>query len=296
MRSNRAADVAPAAAAAAARLPQPFFLSVGFFETHREFPAAGDGALHAPAGQPPRHAGDPRATWPPSRRAPVRSTPASEPCSTALPEDTLVILTTDHGLAFPGAKATLTDRGIGVLLIVARPWIHGRARLRRARLAARPLPDDLRAARHRTPRVAAREIAAERGQRRGVCGDHVPRRVRAAARGAHEALQVHTALRETCARQHRRQPQQGLPAGPRAWPSARRPPEAALRPRVRSRTRRATSSTPSREIAAELRARLQAWMEETGDPLLDGPVAPAPGTEYNTAGQRSPSEPTTRAR
>jgi len=49
------------------------------------------------------------------------------------------------------------------------------------------------------------------------------------------------------------------------------------------------------EIAAELRARLQAWMEETGDPLLSGPVAPAPGTEYNTAGQRSPSEPTTRA-
>ena len=49
------------------------------------------------------------------------------------------------------------------------------------------------------------------------------------------------------------------------------------------------------EIAAELRARLQAWMEETGDPLLDGPVAPAPGTEYNTADQRSPSEPTTRA-
>jgi hypothetical protein len=47
------------------------------------------------------------------------------------------------------------------------------------------------------------------------------------------------------------------------------------------------------EIAAELRARLHAWMEETGDPLLRGPVAPAPGTEFNTPDQRSPSDPTT---
>ena len=45
-------------------------------------------------------------------------------------------------------------------------------------------------------------------------------------------------------------------------------------------------------VAEEMRARLAAWMAETGDPLLDGPVAPPPGAEYNEQGQVSAREPT----
>ena len=38
-----------------------------------------------------------------------------------LAERTLIVCTTDHGLAFPRAKATLFDRGTGVMLLMRGP-------------------------------------------------------------------------------------------------------------------------------------------------------------------------------
>src|SRR5882724_1875678 len=123
---THAAQVAPAAVNFLKRAPkQPFFLDVGFFETHREFPKPG-----------PQE--DPRFTEPP---APVADTPGTREDMAAfhasarvldegigtvlhaleaagLADNTLVISTTDHGISFPAMKCNLTVHGTSVYLML----------------------------------------------------------------------------------------------------------------------------------------------------------------------------------
>jgi N-sulfoglucosamine sulfohydrolase len=122
--STHAAHVAPAAARILREEhAAPFFLSVGFFETHRDYfePTSVRDALYSlpPANLPdtPETRRD-MAAYKASARSLDQGVGA---VLDAVPDNTLVILTTDHGLAFPGSKATLTDRGIGVMLIIRGP-------------------------------------------------------------------------------------------------------------------------------------------------------------------------------
>src|SRR3954451_11768287 len=103
-------------------------MSVGFFETHRTYrvPTSVRDTLYS---LPPANLPDT-----PETRADMAAFKASARSldqgigavlnglhQCGLQEDTLIICTTDHGLAFPNAKATLYDRGTGVMLIMRGP-------------------------------------------------------------------------------------------------------------------------------------------------------------------------------
>lgn len=132
--SRRAAHVTPEVVAflACADRNTPFFLDVGFQETHRTFHAADESVSAAEDSRyclPPPPLPDT-----PETRADFASFKASARVFDAavgeilaalerhgLAENTLVILTTDHGIAFPQMKCNLTDHGTGVLLIMRGP-------------------------------------------------------------------------------------------------------------------------------------------------------------------------------
>ncbi|GAA1488706.1 sulfatase family protein [Brachybacterium sacelli] len=127
--SHAAADVAPAAADfVAGEHEQPFYLEVGFFETHRPYPAPGpqDDSRYLQPPSPVPDAPETRedmAGYSASARrfddAVGQVLDAVEEAGIA--EHTLVICTTDHGLAFPSMKCTLFDDGIGVMLMMRGP-------------------------------------------------------------------------------------------------------------------------------------------------------------------------------
>ncbi|MFH0963764.1 MAG: sulfatase [Planctomycetota bacterium] len=107
---------------------KPFFASVGFLETHRPFPHARDG----------RRAGEVKVpAWLPDRPG-IREDIAgleglvreADRCvgrmmdgleGAGIADRTLVIFTTDHGVAMPRAKGTCYDPGVKVALIMRPP-------------------------------------------------------------------------------------------------------------------------------------------------------------------------------
>src|SRR5581483_11028666 len=123
-KTKTAAHVAPAAVSFLKDAPrQPFFLDVGFFETHRIF--------HEPGPQEDARYSRPPVTVPdaPRSRQDMAGFKASARVldravgavltaleTAGLAENTLVICTTDHGVPFPGAKCNLTQHGTGVML------------------------------------------------------------------------------------------------------------------------------------------------------------------------------------
>ena len=104
----------------------PFFLTVGFHETHREFPARQDSAENPNYCLPP----SPLPDTPETREDMARYKASARELDrkmgivldaldrSGLADNTLVICTTDHGIAFPRMKCNLHDSGIGTTLIM----------------------------------------------------------------------------------------------------------------------------------------------------------------------------------
>lgn len=306
--SHHAADVATAAAEFLHAAPrQPFFLDVGFDETHREFP------------EPPE---DGRHTLPPP---PLPDTPATRRDMAAfrvsaqaldggigavlhaldaagLAEDTLVIYTTDHGPAFPAMKCNLTDHGIGVALIVRGPggfrggrpcdalvshidvfptlcdlldldcpaWLQGKSVLPVIRGAVAEVNDAVFA-----------EVTY------------------------HAAYEPQRGVRTQRYKYIRRFGDRTTPVLPNCddspskdvWLShgwrTRPVPTEQLYDLIFDphETANLAADPAHGDVLAEMQDRLQRWMEATADPLLRGAVPPPPGVQINDPDGLSPREP-----
>lgn len=313
VRTTHAETVAPMAAEMLGEIPRrPFFLAVGFNETHREFfaPSSSHDVLYCrPApGLPdtPETRAD-MAGFHASARALDQGvgTVLQAVDALGLVEDTLVVYTTDHGIAFPGAKATLFDRGLGVALIARGPggFLGGRViDAMVSHLDLYPTMCDL-AGIEPPPFLQGRSLLPL--ARREV--DAVHEAIFAEAT-FHAAYEPQRAVRTERWKYIRRFGDRALPVlanvddGPskevllRAGWGEREVAFEQLYDLVLDPDEGANLAYDPRyaTVRDELAARLERWMRETADPLLDGPVPPPPGVEINLPDQRSPSDPTVR--
>jgi N-sulfoglucosamine sulfohydrolase len=111
---------------------KPFFISYGMYSTHRRYPDIIDAEINENMVKPPY----PLPNNPETRKDHARymtSAKSADICfgkviqslkDNGLYEDTIIIFTTDHGLANPYGKCTLFDSGIGVSLIMRVPSLN----------------------------------------------------------------------------------------------------------------------------------------------------------------------------
>jgi len=217
---------------------------------------------------------------------------------TGLAANTLVICTTDHGLAFPGMKCNLTDTGTGVLLIVRGP----------GGFAGGQVCDSLISQIDIYPTVCE-VLGIERPA--WLQGTSIMPVVREEAEEVNDAIYAevtyHAAYEPQRAIRTRewlyieRFGERDLPVLPNCddggtrdfwlehgWDARPIDPEQPYDNLFDPVQMRNVIDDPGNaDIAAGLRERLDAWMRRTGDPLLDGPVPLPVGAAANDPDSRS---------
>ncbi len=311
--TTRVESVAPVAIDIISRpIPEPFFLSVGFFETHRDWlgPSSVGDALYS---TPPANLPD----TPVTRRdmaaykASARSLDHGVGAvlealdEQGLADNTLIIFTTDHGLAFPGAKATLYDRGTGVMLILRGPGGFDGGRVHDALVSHLDVYPTVCA----LTEIAPPDFLQGHSLLPLVRGEATQLRDTLFSEMTwHAAYEPQRAVRTERWKYIRRfgermtpvlancddSPSKTLllehgwgerPVGPeQLYDLIFDPNEAA----------NLAESPAHTETLQQLRGSLDGWMRDTRDPLLDGDPSPPPGAEFNTPDQVSATEPLTR--
>lgn len=307
--STHADEVAPMTIETLRAQPlEPWFMSVGFFETHRNFfaPTSVRDTLYS---LPPPNLPD----VPETRRdmaafkASARSLDQGIGAvlhalhDYGLADSTLVVCTTDHGIAFPGSKATLFDRGIGVLMIMRGPggftggkvhdamvshldvyptlcelagidepdWLQGRSLMPLVRGETERLHDAIFA--ETTFHAAYQPWRAARTDRHKYIrrfDDYEHPVLANVDEGASKDLLVAS-----------------------GWGDEIVPEEQLYDLVFDPNEANDLSGDPSRaDVLEEMRGRLAEWMEATEDPLLDGPVDPPEGALINAQDQVSPDD------
>jgi arylsulfatase A-like enzyme len=311
-KSNRVADVAPAAARFLAGRPvEPFFLDVGFFETHRAYPT-------------PTPGDDPRYIQPP---APMPDNPATRIDMagfhasarildqgvgqvldalerSGLAGNTLVISTTDHGLPFPDMKCNLLDSGFGVSLILRGPGLFRGGKVVDAmvsQLDLFPTLCDLVELKHLAWLEGKSMLPLLRNETQQLHEEIF------AEVNYHASYEPKRAIRTPRWKYIRRYSEMTTPVLPNCddgpskslwleygWRQQQLPREdlydLMFDPNERHNLAGDGASAP---ILADMRARIASWMKRTNDPLLNGPIPLPPGAVVNPIDGISPNEPTT---
>lgn len=302
--AKRAAEYIKSVQAGAA----PFFLTVGFGSTHREFPEPGPEVDERFVTVP-----DPLPNTPETRHdmaSYMESVRVLDECmgivfnaldKSGLSDNTLVICTTDHGIAFPFMKCNLTAHGTGVMLILRGPGgcTGGKAL------------DSLVSHVDVFPTVCDIAGIEKPGWLEGVSlipvidGTSLEARTELFAEVTyHAAYEPLRSVRTNRWNYIRRYGDFGKIVLPNIDDSpskgylldlglseltveAEELYDLAFDPTERSNL---VANEEHQKVLADMRSRLDRWMERTADPLLVGPVPPPPGTTYNTTNQISPKQ------
>jgi arylsulfatase A-like enzyme len=292
---------------------EPFFLAVGFGSTHRPYPEPGPEddprfiRLPAPIPDAAETRRDMAGYGASVRRLDECMGGVFDALEDAgLAGDTLVVCTTDHGIAFPYMKCNLTAHGTGVMLILRGPGGYAGGVVSDALVshldvfptlceaAGLPYPDWLQG----TPLPTADD--ADSPERKTVYSE-------VNYHAAYEPMRAVRSARWNYIRRFgdfRRPMLANIDDSPaksylvERGLGNRRLADEELYDLVFDPEERNNVAGAERHAGtlSEMRKHLERWMRETGDPLLDGPVPMASGARYNLPTDDSPKIPAHTAR